>query len=202
MGSVIFNAFPPSQIPPRVQAQRSAKTSAYLFFQIPIILNKASDPSDTRRMSYAWTKFKHHAGAPHLTSDVAYMLADSPQDSFMSSEVSFATCRCTDPSFLGRWLTYLPQGCYEQTFPYQTQPNTGQWVASYSMSPNHAYTTSYPDSMTMSTALHPYSPSFWTPTSPTDSPTPSFSTPVDKTSSQTAVCTPKAPQILNSKKDN
>jgi hypothetical protein len=59
------------------------------------------------------------------------------------------------------------------------------------MSPHHAYTTSPPDSMMMSTAMDPYSPSFSPPTSPTDSPTPYFTTPVDKNSSQTAVCTPQ-----------
>lgn len=114
-------------------------------------------------MSYSWTDFNHHNGAAHMGSDVTYMSADSPQDAFMSSE-----------------------GCYDQTFPYQTQPNTGQWTASYSMSPHHAYTTSQPDPMMMSTAMDPYSPSFSPPTSPTDSPTPYFTTPVDKNSSQTA----------------
>ena len=140
-------------------------------------------------MSYSWNDFSHHAGSGHhLASGVAYMSADSSQDAFMSSEVSFATPRSSDWSFLGSWLTNTPQGCYDSTFPYQTQPNTGQWTASYSMSPHHAYTTSQPEPMIMSTAMDPYSPSFSPPTSPTDSPTPYFTTPVDKNSSQTAVC--------------
>lgn len=94
---------------------------------------------------------------------------------------------------LGHRLMYHPQDYYEQTFSYQAQPNTSQWTTTYSLSPNHAYTTAQHDSMMTSTSVDPYSPSFSPPTSPTDSPRPYSTTPVDKNSSQTAVCRPSKP---------